>query len=513
MANLTNSQPTQQEIQQLIGLLNNNQLAQTERMAKSLISKHANVFILHHILSLALDGQQKFTESVISYKSALKLQPNTPDLLFNLGIALTHIQQLDEAIATYKKAIQIKPDFFEAYGNLGTALQAQGQLNAAIESYQNGLKINPQDARGYFNLGTALRDNGALSDAVASYKKAIALFPNYTDAHNNLGETLRDLGDMDAAVKSYQNALALNPQHPNANYNMAEFLYLAKKYDKAIPYFEVSQLDDWQERKLYCLYKAEDFDSFKTSRDALIADTSRKHTSPFLATLSTHYSINFSEPDPYNFCKNGLDFVYHKAIPELAHTDLLQALLNDINSADIAERKQGRLTNGQQSAGNLFKRNEASFQTLASLIKKEFLAYKKHFSDADCELIQSFPDELEFTSSWYVKMQQGGHLSAHIHEIGWISGAVYLAMPSVNGLEGAFEYGIHGDDYPIKQPENHAKFPVKQIMPNVGDIVLFPSSLFHRTIPFNSVDKRICIAFDLKPATLNNPNKKPKNNY
>jgi hypothetical protein len=34
---------------------------------------------------------------------------------------------------------------------------------------------------------------------------------------------------------------------------------------------------------------------------------------------------------------------------------------------------------------------------------------------------------------------------------------------------------------------------------SVGDIVLFPSSLFHRTIPFNSNEERICIAFDLKP--------------
>jgi Putative 2OG-Fe(II) oxygenase len=31
--------------------------------------------------------------------------------------------------------------------------------------------------------------------------------------------------------------------------------------------------------------------------------------------------------------------------------------------------------------------------------------------------------------------------------------------------------------------------------------VLFPSSLFHRTIPFNSDEERICVAFDLKPAT------------
>jgi hypothetical protein len=44
-------------------------------------------------------------------------------------------------------------------------------------------------------------------------------------------------------------------------------------------------------------------------------------------------------------------------------------------------------------------------------------------------------------------------------------------------------------------------------MPKVGDIVLFPSSLFHRTIPFESNEQRICIAFDLKPASKHELNK------
>ncbi len=500
MANSLASQPNQQELQALVNALNNGQLAQAESQAKSLIAKHANVFILHHVLSLALDGQQKYIEAVVSYKNALKLQPekfnqSSADLYFNLGIALTNLNRLDEAAMTYQQSIKINPIFFEAHGNLGIVLQRQGKLEEAIASYQKGLTINPQDARGYFNLGTVLRDNGDLAAAVGAYQKAIQLFPNYTDAHNNLGETLRDQGNMDAAIKSYQAALVLNAEHAQANYNMGEFLYLAKQYDEAIPYFERSKLDDWQTRQLYCLYKAEKFDAFKANRDRLAGGM--PNTSPFLATLSTHYSINFNAPDPYNFCKNGLDFVYQKAVLDKS-SHLLKDLLNDIHNADIAERKQGRLTNGQQSAGNLFKRPEASFRALAELIKKEFLNYRNSFSGANCELIKSFPAELEFTSSWYVKMQQGGHLSAHIHEIGWISGAVYLAMPTpaLGSIEGAFEYGTHGDDYPQK----HQNFPAAQVMPNVGDIVLFPSSLFHRTIPFNANEERICIAFDLKPA-------------
>lgn len=493
---MATSSPNPQKIQGLIQLLNNGQLAQAETLAKTLIAAHSNIFILHQVLSLSLDGQQKYAEAVTSYQSALKLQANSPDLWFNYAIVLSHLNRLDEAISAYQQALQFQPNFFEAYGNLGTIFQRQGRLEEAIKSYQAGLKINSQDARGYFNLGTVLRDKGELQAAVEAYQKAIQWFPNYTDAHNNLGETLRDQGDMQAAVKSYQAALTLNPSHPNSNYNMAEFLYLAKNYEDAINFFERSQLDDWQARKLYCLYKAEKFDAFKVNRDGLAGGM--PNTSPFIATLSRHFSINSNTTDPYNFCKNGLDFIYQNNMLAVEST-LLKDLLNDINTADIAERKQGRLTNGQQSAGNLFKRPEASFRALAELIKQEFLHYKKKFADADCELILSFPNELEFTSSWYVKIQQGGHLSAHIHEIGWVSGAVYLAMPAENGAEGAFEYGTHGDDYPILTPKTSADFPKAHLIPKVGDIVLFPSSLFHRTIPFSAHQERICIAFDLKP--------------
>lgn len=512
MATTLSSQPSPQAIQTLINTLNSGQLAQAESLAKDLIAKHPNTFILHHVLALALDGQQKFAEAVTSYQNALKLQTSTPELQFNLGIALTQLNRLEEAANAYLQAIRLQPNFFEAYGNLGTILQRQGKLEEAIENYQAGLKINPQDARGYFNLGTALRDKGDLPAAINAYQKAIALLPNYTDAHNNLGETLRDFGDMDAAVKSYQAALALNASHANANYNMAEFLYLAKKFDAAIPYFERSQLDDWQARCLYCLYKAERFDDFKTKLDAITQST--RHLSPFIGTLATHYAINFGVDHHYNFCKNAFDFVYQQPIAELAapNSALLKQLLHDINNADIAERVQGMLYNGKQSAGNLFKRPEASFRALAELVKQAFIQYKNQFSDANCELILSFPTKLEFTSSWYVKMRQGGHLNPHIHEIGWLSGAVYLAMPTPSegiigkgGAEGAFEYGTHGDNYPILPPQQLSSFPTAHVMPKVGDIVLFPSSLFHRTIPFNTSllnpnEERICIAFDLKPA-------------
>ncbi len=485
-----------QQLNQLIQQFQQGQYATVIAAAKTMLQQAPKEFVIHHVLALSLDQTQQYPEAALAYQRAIALQPRMPELWFNFGIVLTHLQQIPEAIQAYQTAIQCNPQLFEAYGNLGTLYQKQGRLEDAIACYQAGLRIQPQDARGHFNLGTALKDQGLLTEAVQSYQQAIALFDNYTDAYNNLGETWRDLGDMQQAVACYQQALQRHPNHALANYNMGEFLALAQRFQEAIPYFEASQLEDWQARVLLCLYRDQQFDAFSARRAQLMQQG--PHISPFVATLSTHYSINHDTPDPYQFCPNGFDFVYHRALPELASdAPLLHELLALIAQTVIAERKQARLTNGKQSAGNLFKRPEAAFRQLGELVKREFARYRAHFQGADCALITHFPESLEFTSSWYVNMQSGGHLNAHIHEIGWISGAVYLAMPDGDDpIAGAFEYGTHGDDFPQLRHD----FNTAHIKPAVGDIVLFPSSLFHRTIPFQSASERICVAFDLKPS-------------
>lgn len=520
-------EPSQLEVQSLLNLYNAGQLAQAEVTAKAMIKSYPGALVVYNVLGVALEGQRKFEEAATWYRKALSLNPGLAELHFNLGVVLSNLGRYDDAITSYKRAAALKPglavvhfnlgtaleergrydeaatsfrkalsqepNFFEAHGNLGTVLQKQGLFEEAEASYRRALAIHA-DARGHFNLGTVLRDQGRLDEAVASYGQALAMKPDYVEAHNNLGEALRDQGRMEEAVACFRSALMISPDNALANFNWGQFLFDAGKLDEAIPFFEKSQLYDWRERTLYCLYKAEKFDEFRTHLQAVLKG---KNNSPFLATLSTHYATNFGLADPYNFCPSGMDFVYQNSIPELADENgvLLQEILRDINHAEIAERMQGRLHNGIQSAGNLFKRSEESFRKLAQLVRNEAAKYRQKFSGSQCELIKSFPQNVEFSSSWYVKMRQGGHLDGHIHEEGWISGAVYLQMPQPDGDAGSFAFGTHGDDYPRK----HENFPERSILPKVGDIVMFPSSLFHRTIPFKSNEERICVAFDIKP--------------
>ena len=99
---------------------------------------------------------------------------------------------------------------------------------------------------------------------------------------------------------------------------------------------------------------------------------------------------------------------------------------------------------------------------------------------------------------WHVILKQHGHQNAHIHPSGWLSGVIYLkVVPPFDKNEGAIEFGLNGENYfDINSPKL-----IHQ--PKLGDIVLFPSSLHHRTIPFSTSTDRIIVSFDLQPNSKN----------
>ncbi|HIN75521.1 MAG TPA: hypothetical protein EYM96_04975 [Rhodospirillales bacterium] len=83
-----------------------------------------------------------------------------------------------------------------------------------------------------------------------------------------------------------------------------------------------------------------------------------------------------------------------------------------------------------------------------------------------------------------------------MHPDGWLSGVFYLHVPnSGDKEEGSIEFSLWGYGYPILKDN----YPKKRYYPQNGEIILFPSSLFHRTIPFHANENRICISFDLIP--------------
>ena len=104
------------------------------------------------------------------------------------------------------------------------------------------------------------------------------------------------------------------------------------------------------------------------------------------------------------------------------------------------------------------------------------------------------PVVLKLHASWHVILKQQGYQDPHIHPSGWLSGVIYLkVVPSLENNEGAIEFSLNAQNY------SDSKSPKIIHQPKEGDIVFFPSTLHHRTIPFTTDADRIIVSFDLLP--------------
>ena len=128
----------------------------------------------------------------------------------------------------------------------------------------------------------------------------------------------------------------------------------------------------------------------------------------------------------------------------------------------------------------------------------EIDSYYLKYKDEDCSFIKKWPSKKNL-GGWYIILKKQGYQSAHIHPTGWLSGVIYLkVVPSLEKNEGAIEFSLNGENYFDKN------LPKIIHQPKIGDIVLFPSSLHHGTIPYSTDTDRIVISFDLIPKIFHN---------
>nr|WP_246438951.1 putative 2OG-Fe(II) oxygenase [Novosphingobium piscinae] len=101
------------------------------------------------------------------------------------------------------------------------------------------------------------------------------------------------------------------------------------------------------------------------------------------------------------------------------------------------------------------------------------------------------------SGSWSVRLGGGGFNVAHSHPQGWLSSAFYVSLPQPEQLgpapAGHFHYGAPPEALGL------GLAPRATIAPRVGQVVLFPSTLWHGTLPF-AEGERLNIAFDVVPA-------------
>lgn len=101
---------------------------------------------------------------------------------------------------------------------------------------------------------------------------------------------------------------------------------------------------------------------------------------------------------------------------------------------------------------------------------------------------------VKFAGSWSVRLAAQGHHAAHSHPAGWISSALHVSLPGQMGEApaGWLRFGTPPPELGLDLA------PYGEVEPRVGRLVLFPSTLWHSTVPFAD-GERLSIAFDIRP--------------
>ena len=461
------------------------------------MAEHHQTLTIQQAIDLAAQHHKegRLSQAETAYQRILESDPNQPIALHLLGVVAHQTGKNDVAVDLITRAIAIDPDLAEAHSNLGTALRDLGKLEEAVTSYHKALALKPDYADAHNNLGNALKDLGKPEEAVASYHKALNLKPDLAEAHNNLGNALRDLGKPEEAISSYQKALNLKPDYVNAHNNLGLALRELGRLEDALQIFESIDTPECYAHVLECLFALGEYDKFYEKQTA---SARNNEINTRVAAINAFASHQLNRSDPHPFCPTPLKFV--RVCEPLDGVDdadgFLRDLMDDLQSREAIWEPPGKTTrHGFQTMSNLFKKPYGRLVELDRIIKDTIENYRFEFSSENCDFIKLFPKTLTL-SGWFIRLIKGGHQTEHIHSGAWLSGIFYLQMPKCTDQEeGSIELGLWGYDYPIL----NKSYPKNRFYPKNGSIILFPSSLFHRTIPFHSDEERMSIAFDLRP--------------
>ncbi len=415
-----------------------------------------------------LFNQNKFDDL---YKQAVIFNNKYPDNLEGLNalaLSYKHIKEYNKAIEVFYKTIKIFPDIDFVYGNLGNLFFELGDHKKAKELQEKTLEINPN------NIG----------------------------AMNGIGLIISNAGDDNGAIEFYKRALKVNPNDSNTHFNIATSYRKVEQFGKAAEHFMQTKDIKAEDNLLECLYLEAENPKSETTIDDFFSLLDKAKDSerlwPSSAALSAHASVRFKKPDVYPFCKDPDQFVQkYNLIDESKLTDKkINEFLADVFNSNLSKRGQSLLQNGEQTSGNLFLLENPSIQYFKKIVEDKIAQYRQFYRNKDIGFINRWPSKY-IIYGWVIIMNDNGSLRSHIHKEGWLSSSIYLKMPEkMTDNQGDIVFSKHGANYP---KEKNIVFSEEIVPLKIGDMVMFPSSYFHSTIPFSSKHQRIVLAIDVIP--------------
>ncbi|MBU1378168.1 MAG: tetratricopeptide repeat protein [Alphaproteobacteria bacterium] len=174
----------------------------------------------------------------------------------------------------------------------------------------------------------------------------------------------------------------------------------------------------------------------------------------------------------------------------------LAVALNKIHVYDQHPSLQS-LRHGSQTTNRLTGSSDRAIKAFFKAVDKPIRQHIAGMGEGSDPVRARRTGNYRIEGSWSVRLKPGGFHKDHFHSEGWLSSAFYVETPD-SALDTAEKQGwIRFGQPPFKtEPALPAEHFVR---PKPGRLVLFPSYMWHGTVPFTTDERRLTIAFDAVP--------------
>ena len=194
----------------------------------------------HRLMADIFVRQNKITDAIPEWETAVRLDSNDRVSRENLGAAYLQTQQFDKATPIYKAAYAKKPKDGDTAYYYGLSLAQSGHIADAIPVLQNAVALKPT-AAAYMQLGVSLDKSGKRPDAAEAFAAAAKLDPKNPQPLLYSGLIYHQTGSDSKAIPALQQALALGTDDPfDAHIALAEAAATAKNTDGALKEFTLA---------------------------------------------------------------------------------------------------------------------------------------------------------------------------------------------------------------------------------------------------------------------------------
>lgn len=426
---------------------------------------------LEHNLAMALSAQHKSEEALEHLATAQAHVPEMPRADSNRGNILQQLGRMEEAVQAYERALLRNPLDMLAHSELNKLLYRLGREDAFLKSYDEAAAGYPDVAALPLDKAGLLLKTERYSLALESFEKAIRLNPASITALDGSGLAYSQLNEFEPAIRAHERAVTMEPQNANAWCNFALTLLGALQPDRAL----------------------------SAAERALAIEP---HNQNALAIWGLALGQLSDEREPELNDYEGFVQVFDLKPPE-GFTDI-QSFNGELNaSLDSLHRDRRQpldqtLRGGTQTLYHLFGSGHELVEKLRRRIDEAVTVYIARMKESESHpLLSRRSREFLYRGSWSSRLHDCGFHTNHVHPKGWISSAYYVSLPDVvtgqDEKQGWIKFGESPAEIGPASPVRRAVQPVP------GRLVLFPSYMWHGTVPFQSKDARTTIAFDVAP--------------